>query len=57
MLRAQSDHYLSVGWEEIASQLRETFERSCLPLLGVINFDDIRKYVALSQINERLDYF
>ena len=51
ILRAQPDAYSSVEWEEVASHMRGTIELNCLPLLRVISFDDIRKYVALSQQN------
>lgn len=49
ILRAQPDPYSSIEWEEVSSQLRETIELSCLSLLRVISFDDVRKYVASSQ--------
>jgi hypothetical protein len=51
MIRAQPDAYSSVEWEEVASHMRGTIEKNCLPFLRVISFDDIRKYVALSQQN------
>jgi hypothetical protein len=51
MIRAQPDAYSSVEWEEVASHMRATIEKNCLPLLRVTSFDDIRKYVALSQQN------
>jgi hypothetical protein len=48
MLQAQPEAYSCIEWEEVSSQLSRTVELSCLPLLRVINFDDVRKYVSLS---------
>jgi hypothetical protein len=47
MLEAIPEEYSTIVWEEAQSQLRETIELNCIPILRVINFDDISRYVEL----------
>lgn len=53
MLEAIPEEYSIIVWEEVQSQLRETIELNCIPILRVINFDDISRYVDLLSEEKR----
>jgi hypothetical protein len=54
MLEALPEEYSIIVWEEVRSQLRETLELNCIPILRVMNFEDISRYVELLQGEKRL---
>jgi hypothetical protein len=54
MLEALPEAYSIIVWEEVHSQLRETLELNCIPILRVMNFEDISRYVELLQGEKRL---
>ena len=48
ILRALPDEYSGITWEEVRTTLDETVQKSCLPLIRVINLEDIKKYVTIN---------
>jgi len=54
MLEALPEEYSIIVWEEVQSQLHETIELNCIPILRVMNFEDISRYVELLDGGKRL---
>jgi hypothetical protein len=46
LLQAFPDDHSEILWQEVQLHMREDVEKTCLPLLQVVNLDDVRAYVA-----------